>query len=392
MSPSDPRRAPLKERVDGLRAQINRESKLVVSAISRSVQIARARVQALETAVQSELELAQASTVAVTTLRQLTSDLEAKRQLYVAFLTGAGQARLAAVQAPTARILFQAVPPRRPTHSFGVLSILFGFFAGALGAAGIIIMRSTLSMKINSTDEMAVATGLPMFGALPDFGQICRGNVLARRTGPVVTETFRGMWLAMRSLEKDGRAILVTSSEIDEGKTTVATELARRFASDGSRVLLIDADLRRPQLANILGLRPEHYLESVLSGDVTLNDATVYDTKSGLSCLFSNGSSTNPIRSLSSDQFKQLITTARRTYDFVILDSAPALHVADPVLLASICQQVIFVVEAGRVSSALVGEAVRQFSEEDRTKIFTLLTRVRSNYLDKRDYYGGYAS
>jgi capsular exopolysaccharide synthesis family protein len=392
LSPSDPRRAPLKERVDGLRAQINRESKLVVSSISRSVQIARARVQALETAVQSELELAQASTVAVTTLRQLTSDLEAKRQLYVAFLTGAGQARLAAVQAPTARILFQAVPPRRPTHSFGVLSILFGFFAGALGAAGIIIMRSTLSMKINSTDEMAVATGLPMFGALPDFGQIRRGNVLARRTGPVVTETFRGMWLAMRSLEKDGRAILVTSSEIDEGKTTVATELARRFASDGSRVLLIDADLRRPQLANILGLRPEHYLESVLSGDVTLNDATVYDTKSGLSCLFSNGSSTNPIRSLSSDQFKQLITTARRTYDFVILDSAPALHVADPVLLASICQQVIFVVEAGRVSSALVGEAVRRFSEEDRTKIFTLLTRVRSNYLDKRDYYGGYAS
>ena len=118
----------------------------------------------------------------------------------------------------------------------------------------------------------------------------------------------------------------------------------------------------------------------------------MYHTKSGLSCLFSNGSSTNPIRSLSSDQFKQLITTARRTYDFVILDSAPALHVADPVLLASICQQVIFVVEAGRVSSALVGEAVRRFSEEDRTKMFTLLTRVRSNYLDKRDYYGGYAS
>jgi capsular exopolysaccharide synthesis family protein len=196
----------------------------------------------------------------------------------------------------------------------------------------------------------------------------------------------------MRSPERDGRAILVTSSEISEGKTTVATELARRFADDGFRVLLVDADLRRPQLAKTLDLKPERYLESVLSGEATLDATVVYDAKSGLSCLLASGSSRNPIRALSSDRFKQLISAARRTYDFVILDSAPALHVVDPILLASICQQIIFVVEAGRMPSALVGEAIRRFSEEDRAKIFTLLTRVQTRYLDKRDYYSGYAN
>jgi len=392
LSASHPRRIDLQDRANGLRAQINKESKLVVASISRSVQIARARVQALETAVQKESELAQASTVAVSTLRQLTSDLEAKRQLYVAFLTGAGQARLAAAQAPSARILFQAVPPRKPINSFGALPLLFGFFAGAVGAAGIIVMRSTLSMKINSATEMAVATGLPMIGALPDFGRPHRGNLLVPQTDHRVTETFRGMWLAMRSPRKEGMAVLVTSSEVGEGKTTVAAALARRFADDGFHVLLVDADLRRPQLANTLKLRSERYLESVLSGHATLDEAVVYDTSSGLSCLLANGSTKNPIRSLSSDRFKQLITASRQVYDFVILDSPPVLNVADSVLLANFCQHIVFVVEAGRVPSALVNEAIRRFSEEDRAKMFTLLTRVRSSYLDKRDYYSGYAS
>ena len=82
-----------------------------------------------------ESEIAQKSTVAGATLRQLTSDLEAKRQLFVAFLTRASQVRLAALQAPSARILFQAVPPTRPVYSFGAISLLLGFFGGVIAAS-----------------------------------------------------------------------------------------------------------------------------------------------------------------------------------------------------------------------------------------------------------------
>jgi hypothetical protein len=167
--------------------------------------------------------------------------------------------------------------------------------------------------------------------------------------------------------------------------------LACRFARDGFRVLLIDADLRRPRLATILKLRPGGYLESVLSGTVTLDNAVVYETKLGLSCLLANGSLENPVRALSSDHFEQLLTASRRAYDFVILDSPPVLHVADPVLLAKFCQHVIFIVEAGRVPGEQVAEATRRFPAEDRAKMFALLTRVRPSHLDNRDYYSGYA-
>ena len=74
----------------------------------------------------------------------------------------------------------------------------------------------------------------------------------------------------------------------------------------------------------------------------------------------------------------------------MILDSPPVLQVADPVLLARLCQHVIFIVEAGRVPGEQVGEATRRFPAEDRSKMVTLLTRVRPSYLDKRDYYSGY--
>ena len=185
------------------------------------------------------------------------------------------------------------------------------------------------------------------------------------------------MWLAMRSPQNEGKAILVTSSEISEGKTTIATALARRFADDGFHVLLIDADLRRPQLDKTQKLRPKYYLEDLLRGAATLEEAVVYNPEPGFNYLFANGSLDNPVKVLSCDRFKQLLTASRQAYDFVILDSPPVLHVADPVLIASLCQHIVFIVEAGRVPGELVAEATRRFTEEDRVKMFTLLTRVQ---------------
>ena len=104
------------------------------ASLTRELQIARARVEALETTVRNESEVAQNSSVAGASLKQLTSDLEAKRQLYVSFLTEAGQARIAAAQAPTAHLLFQALPPERPANAMGVLSLIIGFIGGVAGA------------------------------------------------------------------------------------------------------------------------------------------------------------------------------------------------------------------------------------------------------------------
>jgi capsular exopolysaccharide synthesis family protein len=388
---SDPRRAVLKNKILGTRALIKSESDAVIASISRGVEIARARVKSLEASNQKETDQAQVSTVASVTLRQLMSDLEAKRLLYVEFLKGAGQAQLASVRAPMARILFQGAPPPKPLRSMGLVAFLLGFIGGGAGAAGTIVMRTALGRKITSPNEMVAVTGLPVFGSLPDLDFARGSTMLLPGTQPIVTETFRGMWLAMRTPQMDGAVILVTSSEAGEGKTTMAVALARSFADDGLRVLLVDADLRRPRLRTLLKLKPEYYLESVLDGTATFEDALVHDEDSGLTCVLSDGSCKSPLVALSSDRFKDILHQGKQSYDFVIIDSAPVLRVADPTLLASLCQHIVFIVQSRRASNELVAAAVQRFSPQDRDKILTLLTRVRAGDLSLHDYYSGYA-
>ena len=96
------------------------------------------------------------------------------------------------------------------------------------------------------------------------------------------------------------------------------------------------------------------------------------------------------MRVLASDRFKALLAESKSNYDFVVLDSPPVLRVADAVLLAKLCQHILFIVGSGRVPGELVVEAVQRFSEEDRGKIIPLLTRVRPSEMNPRDYFGGY--
>jgi polysaccharide biosynthesis transport protein len=98
------------------------------------------------------------------------------------------------------------------------------------------------------------------------------------------------------------------------------------------------------------------------------------------------------LKVLSSDRFAQIVAASRRNYDFVIMDSPPVLHVADAVVLAKLCQHIIFIVQAGRLPNGLVNEATRRFDQQDRAKMLTLLTRVRPSHSDRRDYYSGYAA
>lgn len=376
----DPRREAITASLNAMRAKIAAESKLIQESLARDVQVARAKVDALSASISTELTAAQDSTVAGAEMRQLMGDLDAKRQLYVTFFSQAGQARVAAEQTPTAHMLFTALPPERPFRTFGAMSLMAGFFCGVAGASAMVVLRGLFRPRISSTDDIAIGTGLPIFGSLPDIK-------LKRASVPLVTETFRAMWVSMRPQQKEAATILVTSSQVGEGKTTVAISLARRFADDNFRVLLIDADLRRPGIASAFGVTPIEGVETVVRG-MALDQAIT--TVDGVDCLFAIGRMENPIKTLSSDGFAEIIATAKRSYDFVILDSPPVLHVADPVLLAKLCHHVLFIVQAGRLSADLVKEATRRFAEPDRNKMKMLLTRVRPGLMDSRDYYTGY--
>jgi capsular exopolysaccharide synthesis family protein len=392
----DPRRQPFESALNTIRGQIATESRNVVASLSRDTEIARANVKSLEASEANLESQTLGSSVAAQTLAALRTTAAAKRQLYTDFMSRAEQTRLVAAEVTSARVQYPAMPPLLPDHTSSVLSFLLGFFGGALEACAWVVMCGVMNKKVNTTNDMAAMTGLPVFGCLPEVKSAARLTKLTSADdNPLFAETLRAMWLTMRSAAPDtneATTVVVTSSDVAEGKTTVAAALACRVAADGYRVLLIDADLRRPRLANCLNLKakPKASLEALMSGSVTPDKAVVVDPSSGLHCLFADGTSANPIKVLSSEQFKSLLHATKGTYDLVILDSPPVLRVADAVMLGKLAQHILFVVAAGRLKGELVNEAIRRFAERDRAKIITMLTRVKRDEMSQQDFYGGY--
>ena len=386
--PLDPRRGPLNSALVSIRSQINRETDKIASSIKRDVDIASANVKHLEAAVASESSASQASSVAAVTLASLKSDVEAKQQMYIAFQKSAADQVLRQMsQAPLAHILFP--PARIPGRHLGLPALILGFLAGILLSSAAVVFRYVFSSTIRTAMDLAIATALPVAASLPAVkGRI--GNDTIRYL-PAFAETLRALSVSLHPVARDeAEIVLVTSSDVGEGKTTLATTLAETYAGDGFRVLLIDADLRRPKVSTIFGLRPTQTLESVLAGKVHWAEAVVHCSSSGLHCLPANGSSRNPISAINSQHFATMIGESKHLYDYIILDSPPVLRVADPLILAGYCRHILLVVRAGFTRADLVSQAMERFRTEDRPKMRALLTRVKPQDLDSGGYYGGY--
>lgn len=180
------------------------------------------------------------------------------------------------------------------------------------------------------------------------------------------------------------KRILITSSTPAEGKTFVAANLAQSFIrQENRRVLLIDSDLRASRLHLHVGAQDAPGLSDYLRGDSDEYQVTQVEEKGNL-CLIPGGSEvSNPSELLHSDRMRQLLERMSEIFDWIILDSPPALAVHDASILADMCDGVLFVVRAGSTDFELATKASSEFREKN-------LLGVVLNRVDKGDSYGGY--
>lgn len=180
------------------------------------------------------------------------------------------------------------------------------------------------------------------------------------------------------------RRLLVTSSVAAEGKTFIAANLGQSFVRQPKRsVLLIDADLRAARLHFLFGAPTTPGLTEYLRGEVDESQIIQVGPEGNL-CLIPVGSQvSNPSELLHSERMRQLLDNMSHIFDWVILDSPPALAVHDASILADMCDGVLFVVRAGATDSTLAEKAVSEFREKN-------LLGVVLNRVEKRDTYGGY--
>ncbi|HXH77222.1 polysaccharide biosynthesis tyrosine autokinase [Nocardioides sp.] len=226
---------------------------------------------------------------------------------------------------------------------------LKGAGAGFALAAGVILLRRTLDRRIRSVSDVEEATGGSVVGVIPKVNELAHHARGVEGDLGRAAEAFRQLRTNLRfvDVDKPPRRIVITSALPGEGKSTVSANLARLVAQTGEKVVLIDADLRRPTMAGTFGIDGHVGLTQVVAGDVAVSQALVESDIPNLVLLPSGRIPPNPSELLGSDRMRRLIDTLALDH-LVLLDAPPLLPVTDAGLLAAACDGVLLVQAAGK--------------------------------------------
>jgi capsular exopolysaccharide synthesis family protein len=246
-------------------------------------------------------------------------------------------------------------------------------------AAGLAVLREALDDRIRSLDDVEEKVGLPLLGHTPHVENRdieSHGN----NRFSALMEAYSSIRAAIDfTLPRNRNVIQLTSSQAGEGKSTTAVILAELFASLGRKTLLIDADLRRPSVANLLDIeRPKVGLVEVLLGHVEIERAVVKGIHENLEILPVGELPPNPTEILASREMREFIEKYRHEYSLIIFDSSPILGLADAPVLANLVDATVFILEANRLPFGQARAAVRRLMQSGGTIIGVVLTKYRA--------------
>lgn len=260
------------------------------------------------------------------------------------------------LQMSNVRILDRAEPPDRPVSPRPVRNLALAILLGLAAGIGIAFLVETLDSTVTTREQIEERLALPFLGIIPRIelpaGAKPELAVVKAPTSSAAEclRTIRTNLLFM-SPDKPLKVILVTSSGPGEGKTTTAAALAATMAGGGSRVLLVDADMRRPRVHKVFGIPPAGAgLSSLILGEGTLDAAVVHTEVENLDVLPCGPVPPNPAELLHTEGFARLLEEMGRRYDRIVIDSPPAGVVADAVVIGTQVDGTLLVVKGGVTS------------------------------------------
>jgi succinoglycan biosynthesis transport protein ExoP len=226
--------------------------------------------------------------------------------------------------------------PTTPVSPNLMLNLAIGFAAGlALGVLAA-ILRDLIDTRIRSVEDVEAVTSAPIVGAIPQSPKSRGGALIAEDDpGSPTAESFRILRTNLQFLDIDGPAtFVITSPSSGEGKSTVSTNLATSIAANGVRVLIVEADLRRPGVHRNFGLEGGAGLTDILIGRAELADVVQSWRSPNLSILAAGRIPPNPSELLGSQQMRELMVQLQERYDVVLYDTPPVLPVPDAAILS----------------------------------------------------------
>lgn len=284
-----------------------------------------------------------------------------------------------------------------------------GTVAGIGLLAAICIMRELSDTRLKTLADVRTMIHQPLLGSVVRFGhQEDRSSPLTAQAHPgmryllaphsLEAENFRSLRAAVNIACEDAQAklLLVTSPEPSDGKSTTVSNLAVAIAQSGKRVLLIDADLRRPTAHRLFRIAADVGLTDVLQGESNWMPLVCETTIENLSVLPAGPSPENPAELLSSARLSRLLKDARDEYDLVLVDAPPMLAVSDPCVIARHTERTLLVVRLGKSSMSSMAQA-RELVKTHGIKLLGVVANDLSvnddaEYANRGAYYREYST
>lgn len=275
--------------------------------------------------------------------------------------------------------VYQKVRPNLSTN------LPIALLVGLIGGVALAFFTEFLDSTVKSRDDLESLVGVNFLGAIPmleatELGQLSevdRNLYVNARPRSSVAEALRSVRtnILFRLPDRPVRRLLVTSAAPREGKSFVSSNLATIVAMTGSRVLLIDADLRRPSQHKLFQTDNDYGLSNVLAGEAGLAEVVRHTHVPGLDLLTSGPRPPNPAELLGSEVMQHLLDTIKG-YDFVLIDTPPVGAVADPLILSRVAHGVLMVVESNKTDRDQVTQARSRLAEMNANVLGAIVNKL----------------
>jgi capsular exopolysaccharide synthesis family protein len=295
----------------------------------------------------------------------LKRQADTDRSLYDSLLAAYNQLSVSgSADTPQAAIIDRGLVPDAPFTPNIPRNLLLGLILGMGGGGGLAFALHFLSDTITTPDDVRDKLKLPPIGVIPKLKRNEEFTEALADRKSSISEAFASLVTTLQFTTSEGmpQVLLVTSSVAQEGKSSVSLAIARTLAHNGKRVLLVDADLRKPSF--VMDERADIGLSRLIVDGSFFQRHVLKTSEDRLWVMPSGPMPPSPVQVLNSEKTARIIDQARQLYDYVIVDAPPVFGFADPIVLAKMCDGVMFVVESGRTR---------------RSKAIEMLDRLRAS-------------
>jgi len=349
--PKHPKMLQVNAEIKDIRQRIDTEISKITRGLENEVEVARTRERSLASSLQNAEQQSGAQNQEAVQLRALEREAAANRVLYETFLNRFKEtSSTKGIATSDARVLSAAEIPSAASYPDKTKSFTIIFVLGFMAACGLVLALHFLNPGLYSPEQIQQELGLHTIGMIPRVPSgFSPQDYVIQKPNSGYVEAINSLKISLKLTDPDAliKAIQVTSSVPEEGKSSLVLSLATVMAREGKKVLLIDADLRRSSLGKRLGFSSEGpgLTDFVLAETDSPDDYVKHQEAIGVDYLGTgNAQYANATDIFTSHRMQQIISVLKRQYDFVLFDTPPVMAVADARVIGQITDKTLFVV------------------------------------------------